>query len=198
MMWVYICADCGEEFQNKKKSEYPCELRAHRQGDEEGHPKWSLLVRLLRGDIPVVQEQIYACQKQTRCGHPVSPSGGGELTEDVRGLTTVALGRQDKTGVCQGHVRRGDRFECGDRQTVEEQEDRLQREGTLRFLKEHPNWRTEFSHLNPSIVPPSDLEEEEREEETKAITVGETNDTNIRLEETVTVEMGTPQKRRVP
>ena len=68
----------------------------------------------------------------------------------------------------------------------------------LRFLKEHPNWRTEFSQLDPSVVPPSDSEEEEREEETETITVEETNDTNIRLEETVTVEMGTPQKRRVP
>ena len=68
----------------------------------------------------------------------------------------------------------------------------------LRFLKEHPNWRTEFSQLDPSVVPPSDSEEEEREEETETITVEETNDTNIRPEETVTVEMGTPQKRRVP
>ena len=67
----------------------------------------------------------------------------------------------------------------------------------LRFLKEHPNWRTEFSQLDPSVVPPSDSEEEEREEETETITVEETNNTNIRPEETITVEMGTPQKRRV-
>ena len=80
-------------------------------------------MRPLRGDIPVIQEQIHARQKQTR-GRPVGPSGGGELTEDVRGLTTVTLGRQYGTGVRQGHVHRGDRFECGDRQTVEEQEDR--------------------------------------------------------------------------
>ena len=86
-------------------------------------------MRLLRGDIPVVQEQIHVHQKQTR-GRPLGPSGGGELTEDVRGLTTVALGRRDGTGVRQGHVHRGDRFECGDCQTVEEQEDRPQHEGT--------------------------------------------------------------------
>ena len=49
----------------------------------------------------------------------------------------------------------------------------------LRFLKEHPNWRTEFSHLDPSVVPPSNSEEEEREEETETITIEETNDTNI-------------------
>ncbi len=66
----------------------------------------------------------------------------------------------------------------------------------LRFLKEHPNWRTKFSHLDPSVVPPSDSEEEE--EETETITIEETNDTNIRPAEVVTVEMGTPQKRRVP
>ena len=75
-------------------------------------------MRLLQGDVPVIQEQIHARQKQT-CGHPVGPSGGQELTEDVCGLTTTALGRRDGTGVYQGHVHCGDQFECGDRQAVE-------------------------------------------------------------------------------
>ena len=74
-------------------------------------------MRLLRGDIPVVQEQIHACQKQTR-GRPVEEESSMKTSVDSQ------LGRPDGTGVPQGHVRREDR------QTVEEQEDHPQREGT--------------------------------------------------------------------
>ena len=80
-------------------------------------------MRLLRGDIPVIQEQIHARQKQTR-GRPVEEESSMKTSVDSQ------LGWPDGTGVPQGHVCRGDRLECGDRQTVEEQEDHPQREGT--------------------------------------------------------------------
>ena len=62
----------------------------------------------------------------------------------------------------------------------------------LKFLKEHPNWRTEFRNLNPSVVPPSDSEEEETETITvEIVIVEETDDTNIITppEEPTIVEM---------
>ena len=79
-MGIRLCRLWGE-ISGKEKGEYPCESRAHRQGDEEGHQKWSLPVRLLRGDIPVIQEQIHARQKQTR-GRPVEEESSMKTSVD--------------------------------------------------------------------------------------------------------------------
>ena len=73
----------------------------------------------------------------------------------------------------------------------------------LKFLKDYPNWNTEFRHLDPKGVPPDSENVTKEEEETPEVTTEVvTVETPVEREETVVIEAvaeteGAPEKEVV-
>ena len=175
--WVYVCADCGEELQDKKKvsthvncvhvgkamkkdiksGAFPCD---YCEETFQSSRSRSMHVRNKHG---AAQSAHLAGESSLKTSVDSQPRHwDGEMVQEfVRAMFVVGTGSNVEIA----------------RQIKSKKTAHNVKGFKLRFLKEHPNWRTEFSHLEPGIVPSPDSEEDEIEE-AETITIEETDDTN--------------------
>ena len=163
-------------------------------------------MRVLRGNIRVEQEQITAHQEST-CGLPVRPSARLVEVSSRRTVTDSQPRHWDEATV-EKFVRAifvvgmGSNVEIANHMKMMKMAHNI-KGYKLQFLKDHPHWRTEFRHLNPSAAPSDsgtdDAEEPETatEEKTKEIITQPEEVTTVEIEE-VTIATEAAVETEVP
>ena len=179
--WTYVCAECGEEFRDKKKVSTHVN-RMHTGKAMKKDPK--------EGAFPCDYCEETFASSRSRSMHVRNKHAAAQSArlagESSQKSSADSQPRHWDGETVQRFIRA--MFVVGTGSNVEIAKEMKSKKTAhnvkgfkLKFLKENPNWRTEYSHLDPSVVP-TDSEQEEREVTTK---------TEIAIEKETTVETET-------